>query len=204
MQGRVIVSTLDVIFTWIVKLAILNVLWFLFSFFGLFVAGVFPATAAALGVSRKWLMGDADIKIWMTFKQIYRREFVSSNMIGWFVTILGGFLYLDYQIINGWLGQLSFMIPFLFFFVLFFYLLIAIWSFPLLVHYKAHWFEYIRNAVIIGLTKIHYTLASFLIIFTVAYCSLSFPGIIPFFSVSLGTVGCMWLALQTFEKLESS
>lgn len=202
MDGKRVVASLDFILQWIVRLAVLNLLWFLFSFLGLLAGGVFPATAAALGVSRKWIMGESELKIWKTFKQLYRKEFVSSNIVGWLLTIFGGLLYLNYQVISGSAGEISFVIPFVFYFVLFFYCLIVIWSFPLLAHYKASWFQYIRNALIIGLTKIHYTLASLLVIFAVTYFSLDYPALIPFFSISLTAVGCMWFSLQIFEKLD--
>jgi uncharacterized membrane protein YesL len=202
MDSKRIVTSLDLILQWVVRLAVLNLLWIVFSFLGLLAGGVFPATAAALGVSRKWIKGDSELKIWKIFKQLYRKEFVSSNIVGWLLAVFGGLLYLNYHIIAGSAGEISIIIPFVFYFVLFFYCLIAIWSFPLLAHYKASWFQHIRNALIIGLTKIHYTLANFLVIFAVTYFSLSYPGLIPFFSISITAVGCMWFSMQIFEKLD--
>ena len=72
MKGKQIVTSLDRILQWIMRLAVVNGLWILFSLFGLLVGGVFPATVAALGLSRKWILGEQEVKIWKTFKQIYR------------------------------------------------------------------------------------------------------------------------------------
>ncbi|WP_332630766.1 YesL family protein [Halalkalibacter flavus] len=202
MNGAQIVSSLDRILRWIVQLAVINILWFYYTLLGLFVGGVFPATLAALGLSRKLIMGNKDIKLWKTFKQIYKEEFIRSNLIGWCLTVIGGILYLNYLAIERSREELLFVIPFAFYFILFFYIIVVIWVFPLLAHYQTTWFSYIRNAVIIGLTKIHYTLASGVMVFTVIYVSLDFPGLIPFFSVSFATIGCMWLSMQTFVKID--
>jgi uncharacterized membrane protein YesL len=202
MNGKQIVTSLDLILQWIMRLAVVNGLWILFSLRGLIVGGIFPATVAALGVSRKWIMGDKEIKIWKTFKQIYRQEFFGANIMGWVLFIVGGLLYLNYRVIANTTGEIIFVIPFAFYLVLFFYTIIVIWSFPLLVHYQGTWFQHIRNALIIGLTKIHYTLASGLVVFAITYFSLDFPGFIPFFSISMAAIGCMWLSMQVFKKLD--
>ncbi|GAE35017.1 YesL family protein [Halalkalibacter akibai] len=202
MNGAQIVSSLDRILHWVVKLAAINLLWFYYTLVGLVVGGVFPATLAALGVSRKLIMGDTDLQTWKTFKQLYREEFLRANVMGWLLTVIGGILYLNYQVIAS-SSEILFVIPFAFYFILFFYIIVVIWAFPLLAHYQTTWFAYIRSAVIIGLTKIHYTFASGLVVFAVVYVSLDFPGMIPFFSISLAAIGCMWFAMQTFGKLDA-
>ncbi|WP_416147540.1 YesL family protein [Salipaludibacillus sp. HK11] len=202
MDGKQVVSSLDRILRWMMQLAAINLLWFFYSLLGLIIGGVFPATLAALGVSRKLIMGDRDIKIWKTFKQIYLKEFIVSNVMGWFLSIIGGLLYLNYRVIANSPGEIVFVIPFAFYLVLFFYIIIVLWSFPLLAHYQTSWFRHIRNALIIGLTKLHYTFASGFVVFTVVYLSLDFPGFIPFFSISFVSLGCMWFSMKIFWELD--
>ncbi|WP_078551338.1 YesL family protein [Bacillus alkalicellulosilyticus] len=197
-----IVSSLDYILRWIMQLAVINLLWFYYTLIGLFVGGVFPATVAALGLSRKIIMGEMDVEKRKTFKRIYKEEFLRANLIGWFLTAIGVVLYLNYLAIINSNEELFFVIPFTFYFILLFYLIVVIWIFPLVAHYQTSWFGYIRSAIIIGLTKIHYTLASALVISVVVYFSLDFPGIIPFFSISLIAISCMWIAMQTFGQLD--
>ncbi|WP_404455485.1 YesL family protein [Virgibacillus necropolis] len=203
MNGKGVVSSLDFILQWIMRLAIVNLLWILFSLLGLIVGGVFPATVAALGVSRKWIMGDQEIKIWQTFKHIYRQDFISANILGWLLSIGGGLLYANYRVIASSAGEIFFVIPFAFYLVVFLYTIIVIWCFPLLAHYQANWFHHIRNALIIGLTKIHYTIASGVFVIGVTYFSLEYPGVLPFFSISIMTVGCMWFSMQIFKKMDN-
>ncbi|MBS4219235.1 YesL family protein [Bacillus sp. FJAT-49711] len=203
MDGKRIVSTLDRLFQWIMRLAAVNGLWILFTAFGLFAGGVFPATVAALGVSRKWIMGEQELKLWKTFKQIYFQEFVGANILGWILSIVGGLLYLNYKVLADAASEILFIIPFMFYLILFFYCIILLWTFPLLVHYKATWFQHLRNALIIGLSKIHYTAASGLVIISVIFFSLEFPGMIPFFSISIAALGCMWFSLKIFQGMDN-
>ncbi|WP_338787293.1 YesL family protein [Metabacillus sp. FJAT-53654] len=202
MNGKQFVSKLDYILQWISRLVILNVLWIFFSILGLFVAGIFPATAALLGVARKWIMGEHEIKIWNTFKQIYRQEFATANIIGWILSIAGIILFINYQLISNSTGELFFVIPFAFYFIVFFYTILLIWAFPLLVHYKATWRQHIKNAIIIGLSKIHYTIMCGLVMVSIIYFSLSYPGLIPFFTFSAIGCGSMWFSLQIFKKMD--
>ncbi|WP_084822341.1 YesL family protein [Bacillus sp. SA1-12] len=201
MNGNRIVTKLDYLLHWVVRLVILNVLWFLFSILGLFVAGIFPATAAVLGIVRKWLMGDK-VKIWSSFKDIYRQEFKAANLMGWILSLMGIILFLNYRVIVNNHSEIVFIVPFAFYFIIFFYTILVIWSFPLLVHYKATCFKHFKNAIIIGLTKIQYTIVSGAIVSCLVYVSLSYPGVIPFFTISAIGMGCMWLPLQIFTQLD--
>lgn len=204
MNGKQIVSKLDYLFHWIVRLVILNGLWILFSILGLFVAGVFPATAAVLGVARKWMMGEQEMNIWNTYKQIYRSEFSSANRMGWILSVIGIILYSNYRVILNHAGEFVFAVPFAFYLLVFFYTILVIWSFPLLIHYKATWRQHFKNAIIIGLTKIHYTIFCGALIFAIIYLSLSYPGIIPFFTISLMGLACMWFTLKIFNQLDQA
>ncbi len=204
MKGNEFVSSLNVILTWITRLVYVNVLWILYSFLGLIIGGVFPATIATLSVFRKWLMGDENISIWNTFNQKYRKEFLGSNILGWILTGIGIILYLNYRIMINLEGDIFIYIPFAFYILLFFYLTLIIWSFPLISHYKGSNKQHLKNAIIIGFAKIHYTIAIMLILITVVYLSLEYPGIMPFFSVSLGALGWTWISLKTFNRMDES
>lgn len=202
MNGKQIITTLDLVLHWIMRFTIVNLLWIFFSILGVIVGGVFPATVAAMAVCRKWLLGESEIRIWKTFYQCYRKDFLKVNILGWSLTLVGSLLYVNYQLIADMNGKLLVIVPFAFYFLVFFYLLIVLWSFPLFVHYQTSILHHIRNAIIIGLTKLHYTLVLLLIVGSVFYASLDFPGIIPFFSFSLLTFGCMWASMQLFIKLD--
>lgn len=202
MNGKEIVSKLDFILQWIFRLVVLNVAWIFYSVLGLFVAGVFPATAAMLSVARKWILGEHDIKIFQTFKNAYRQEFATANILGWILTITGVILYVNFQLMKNSVSVFSVVTPFAFYLMVFFYMILLIWAFPMLVHYKATWRQHLKNAIIVGLSKIHYTLMCGLAIFAILYLSLSYPGIIPFFTISVLGIGVMWVTLRVFTKMD--
>ncbi|SER28256.1 Uncharacterized membrane protein YesL [Gracilibacillus ureilyticus] len=201
MSKRNFSTILDKGFIWINKLAFLNLLWVAFTLLGLIAFGLFPATSAALGVVRKWLMGDLNIRIWPTFKKIYREEFKYSNIIGWIIIILGIILYLNFLSIQAAQGDLLFVIPFAFYFILFLYFTIVIWVFPLNVHNYASILHQLKNALIIGISKIHITITIMLLLFSMMYFSLEFPVLLIFFSFSLLSLVWMWLTLRVFKDI---
>ncbi|MCM3413474.1 YesL family protein [Metabacillus litoralis] len=202
MNGKEIVSKLDFILQWIFRLVVLNVAWIFYSVLGLFVAGIFPATAAMLSVARKWILGEHDIKIFQTFKNAYRQEFATANILGWILTITGVILYVNFQLMKNSVSVFSVVTPFAFYLMVFFYMILLIWAFPMLVHYKATWRQHLKNAIIVGLSKIHYTIMCGLAIFAILFLSLSYPGIIPFFTISVLGIGVMWVTLRVFTKMD--
>lgn len=198
-----IVTTLDKIMHWVTKLAFLNFLWIAFSILGLFVAGAFPATVATLNVSRKWIGGEQDLKIWKTFKGTYRQEFFSANILGWLFTLIGLVLYFNYRLLAASQGEVLFIVPIAFYIVTFIYIFIVIWTFPLLAHYQASIMQHLKNALVIGLTKIHISIAKVIVIFSVLYLSLELPVLIPFYTFSICSLVWIWLSMHVFSQLDN-
>lgn len=203
MYANGFISSLDRIAIWITRMVILNLVWVLYTLLGLLVGGFFPATVAALGIVRKWLMGDHDIDVWGTFRQIYRQEFVLANGLGWILTGIGIVLLVNFQILEVFSGQLPFIVPFAYYLLIFFYSLVVIWSFPLKAHYHAGILQQIKNAFILGLTKIHVSIAIFITLFAIVYFSLEFPTLILFFLFSLSALTWFWFTFRVFIQLDS-
>ncbi|SEP82571.1 Uncharacterized membrane protein YesL [Virgibacillus subterraneus] len=202
MNGNGIVSSLDLMFQWITRLFVLNLLWLTFSIVGFVVLGIFPSTVAALSVAKKWTNGERDISSWKTFKHYYKNEFLASNKIGMFLALIGGLLYLNYNLIANAKGEVFMGTIFAFYLIVFFYFIIVIWFFPLLVQYQNSFIQQLKNAMIIGIAKIHYTVAIALVFFYVTYLSLQFPSLILFFSISVLLVAWVWLTGLVFRKID--
>ncbi|WP_017471156.1 YesL family protein [Amphibacillus jilinensis] len=202
-NGRAI-SAIDLISRWILNLTMINFMWFLFLFSGLFIFGFFPATVAALGVSRKLILanGQKDIWLWKTFKDMYKKAFVFANLTGWAVLAIGMVLYINFRLIESAQNEMYFFIPFAFYFVAFVYLIMVIWLFPLYIHYEATWKQHIKNALIFGIGKIHYTMTIIIFVSAVVYLSLEFPSLIVFFSIGLTSTLVMWVMLSAFRKID--
>lgn len=204
MNANQFTGSLNTILTWITRLALLNILWIIFSILGLLVSGIFPSTIAALSICRKWQEGEKDIPIWKTFKRIYRKEFLASNILGWTIMLMGFLLYSNFLVMNTIHDEVSIIILIAFYLLTFFYIIIIIWSFPLLSHYNGSIIQYMKNAIILGIANIHYTLAILVLLFCVSYVSLEFPGMIPFFTVSIGVLCWSWISQGIFKKMDTA
>ncbi|WP_147294824.1 YesL family protein [Oceanobacillus chungangensis] len=197
-------GSLNTILTWITRLALLNVLWIIFSIQGLLIAGIFPSTIAALTICRKWQEGEKDIPIWKTFKRIYRDEFLASNILGWAIMFMGLLLYLNFLVMSTSHGEVSIIIIIAFYLLTFLYINIIIWSFPLLSNYNGSIIQHMKNAIILGIVNIHYTLTILILLFCVTYVSLEFPGMILFFTVSIGALCWSWISQGIFKKMDTA
>ncbi len=197
-------GSLNTILTWITRLALLNLLWILFSIRGLFIAGIFPSTIASLSICRVWKEGNQNISMLKTFKQIYRKEFIASNILGWAITLMGLLLYLNYLVMSNSVGEIPIIVLTAFYLITFLYVIVVIWSFPLLSHYNASIIQHMKNAIIIGVVKIHYTLVILILLFAVTYISLEFPGMILFFSFSIAILCWSWISEYIFKKMEAA
>src|SRR5690625_111936 len=198
------VSTLDHVLQWITRMAILNFCWISFTFLGLGVFGLFPATIASLSVSRKWIMGETRLKTWEVFIHVFRKEFLLANVLGWLLTLLGGVLYFNYQLLASPSNEYPVFITFAFYFLLFTYSLLIIWVFPLLAHYQTNILNYLKNALIIGLSKIHQTIPIGILLFVIVYYSLKIPTLIIFMSFSIFSIVWMWLSIRIFRKIDNA
>src|SRR5690625_1006749 len=79
----------------ICKMAYVNVLWIIFTLFGLVAFGFFPSTVALFAVTRKWIMGEHSIPVFTTFWSVFRQEFFKSTWLGIGLFIIGYILYID-------------------------------------------------------------------------------------------------------------
>lgn len=204
MNGKAIVTSLDSILQWVTKFVVLNLVWFLYTARGFIAFGIFPATAAALRIMKKWLDGEHDIATNELFKQYYKEVYKDANKIGWTLSLIGAVLFLNYKTIADSGGEVWIGTIFGFYFITFFYLIIVAWSFPLLIRFENQWFKHLKSALIIGLVKIHYTIAIYSVMFSIIYLTLAYPGIIPFFSISLFVCLWYWLSSQVLKKLEAT
>ena len=77
------------------KITYVNILWIFFSIAGLVVLGIVPSTVALYGVIRKWVMKETEVPVFKTFFNIYKTEFVKSNVLGILMGIIGYVLFFN-------------------------------------------------------------------------------------------------------------
>ncbi|WP_353625958.1 YesL family protein [Bacillus sp. JCM 19041] len=186
---------------WMMVFAYINLLWIAFTFMGLIIFGISPATTALFAIVRKWLQGDRDLKILPTFWKIYKGDFLKANLLGLIIVVIGAVLYIDFYFLvamQHWFSTVLLMLIAVFIAL---YLVILVHIIPVFVHYEASIWSHLKIALSVGVSHLGRTallLFGSLIIF---YLLLSYPGTIPFFSVSSLAAYTLLVSLNMYEKI---
>ncbi|MBO1511180.1 YesL family protein [Metabacillus bambusae] len=193
-------SKINFIGDWAIRLAYLNFLWILFSVMGLFLLGIFPATAAMFTVIRKWMLKE-QVSVFHTFKKSYRKEFTDANILGWLLLLIGIFIYIDFVFLTVMNGIIFTILLFVLISVTFIYLSIVLYIFPVFVHFKLKKLEYVKYAFIISLSYPHHTILMLLGTIVLIAVFITFPMLFPFIVVS--SFGCltMYISKRVFQKV---
>ncbi|SER28528.1 Uncharacterized membrane protein YesL [Gracilibacillus ureilyticus] len=194
------VESLDRILKALLKIVWLNFLWFASALTGLLIFGIFPATVALLTVSHNVIEKKLDFPIYHHFINIYKKEFGRANLSGWLLVLCAIILYLNYQIIDQSNGQVPLIVVFSFYFLIIIYSLVAIWIFPLMSCFEGNIIQYLKNAIIIGLTKFIYTILNLLCLTVCLYISLEIPAMFLFVTAGLTGILVMSVSVNVFSK----
>lgn len=186
---------------WITKFAYLNVLWILFTLLGGVIFGFFPSTISMFAVVREWLKGETDLPLFSTFWKHYRNEFVKSNLLGIFVTIIGVVIVLDIFYIQSTNSKLlSWTYLPLFAFILLF-IMFLFYLFPSFVHFNLKLGQVIKNSFFIMLINPITTLFIFLCLLPFFYLISILPAIGFIFGGSVYALISMRFGLLAFQKV---
>ncbi|PEL09339.1 YesL family protein [Bacillus sp. AFS017336] len=197
-------KTMGKLFTvceWIMKLAYVNLLWFLFSIAGLIIFGFFPATVALFTIVRKWILKETDLPIWRTFLAVFLKEFKNANKLGSVFIFSGIFLAFDVFYIRTVEGLFQFILIVPLLIIAALYLMILLYIFPIYVHYDFKLKEYIKNAFFLSIFHFHITLLMLISLVAILFLLLYEPGLTPFF----GAVSIAWIfmfcGMYSFNRL---
>jgi uncharacterized membrane protein YesL len=185
---------------WIMRIAYLNLLWILFTFAGGIVLGIMPATSSLFSVSRKWIMGQTEIPIFKTYWNSYKTDFKQINIIGSVLFIIGVILFLDFfyfSRMNGFPAKIGIFVLFI---LVLFYVIEVLYLFPTFVHYELKTLQYLKYAIILGLSHIISTIIMVMTVIAACFALLEFPSALPFFSVSIVGLVIMRIAYGRFTK----
>lgn len=182
------------------RLAYANLLWIGFTLLGLGIFGFMPATTALFAVTRKWIMGERDVPIFKTFWATYRKEFLKSNMYGAVLFFIGYIIYVDLVLLPT--GGLFSVLRTAIFICGIIYFIMLLYIFPIYVHYDWKKSQYVKYALLIGVSHPHYTVLMGVGVASLYHLCMKFPGIIPFFSMSLLAYVMMWTVYKVIRRLE--
>ncbi|PYZ98957.1 hypothetical protein CR205_10415 [Alteribacter lacisalsi] len=183
---------------WLMRLAFLNVLWFVFTLIGLGLFGFYPALIAACRMLGEWKCG-RNPRYLKTFVSVYKQVFLRANSVALPALFVTGVILFNLLIIQNFDGFIYY-----FFAISTFLMLLFLWC----------WLAVL--AVVIGSSEARLTfgrkelkeamvqmlhaplkLAALAFTLIVVYLTILYiPGIVPFYSVSI----LAWAAVSLFSK----
>ena len=196
------VGKLFTVCEWIMKLAYVNILWFLFTAAGLVMFGFMPATVALFTIVRKWLMKEIDIPIWRTFLTVYKNEFRKSNVLGFILVVCGTLIYIDFQFLLNTEGIIQLVMSIFLLIIACFYLILLSFFFPVYVHYDLKVVDYLKYAFLLGALNFHMVLFMLAGLSATVFLMLYVPGLIPFFSAV--SISCVLMSggVYSFKRVQ--
>ncbi|WP_251028739.1 YesL family protein [Bacillus sp. ISL-18] len=183
-------------------MALVNILWILFTLTGFIVFGIMPATVALFTVVRKWSMKEADIPISRVFFQTYKKEFLHANIVGLIIGVIGFFLLYDFRLLMAIGGTVQYILSVPLLIIIGLYLITLLYLFPVYVHFDLKFFQYFKSAFYIGTLNLHITILMVAVLLLLSFPFSKFPGFIPFFLVSLMSIVIMFGATIAFKRIE--
>jgi uncharacterized membrane protein YesL len=186
---------------WITRLAYINLLWLLFMILGLFILGAAPATVAMFTLIRKWIMGESDLPVFTTYWETYKKEFWKANSLGFILAGISIILYLDWRLISSLQGSLYPILMGCLIGVVFLFLVITLFIFPVYVQYEYKTLQYIKTAFLLGISYPLYTMVMISAAICVSAISIFFNGVgILFFGSGL-SLAFMYISNLLFVKI---
>lgn len=188
---------------WFSRLAILNILWFVFTILGLGIFGIFPATVALLSTTRQFIRRN-DPPIFKTFWYYYKKEFIKSNQLGLIIIVTTILFYMHFMITNAL--EADHLKPFLYLSYILngCLLLIVCHALASFVEYDQSIKQHIKNGVLIFLYSPYSNLIIIFGLLTVYFINIFILGVGIFFSAVLVALVILSSSHFSFKRAENS
>lgn len=202
MFGQGYMGKLNTVMEWITRFFVLQLIWILFSFAGLIIGGIFPATFTMFAICRKWIHKQTEFSTFRTFWEMYRKSFLKTNLLGWMITLTGCSLYYYFQLLKGSGGTMGNVLFIAVWVAGILYFMTVLFIIPVYVHFDIKLVNVAKYALIIAIANPFHVLSMAALIAGFSMVIILIPGLFPFFSFSLVAFGLMWLANTAFTSME--
>ncbi|MBP1948413.1 YesL family protein [Virgibacillus litoralis] len=183
-------------FDWFMRIAKLNIIWFISCLAGLFMFSFFPATVAAFSVTQQWAAGNSDVSIWKTFKQTFKVKYWRAQFIGLLLSLSFLALYVDIRLFRTIDSQFFSNILVVFMVLLLFLLVtITLYIFPIVAQSNLQLTDTFKNALFSGLSYIHLTVINLAGVIGILFVSYLFPASLLFLT---GGAVILWLTCMAY------
>ena len=181
-------------------LAYLNLLWILFALFGLGVFGAFPATSSIFALLRQE-MKNGIAPTFKSFFKYFKKDFWKANLLGWILMFVACIVYIDFKMITYLETDIKMFFYFSLLIVAIIALFVAFYLFPVYVHYDLEIKRYFLISLIIIFTYPIQSILTAVVSLLNLYIMLNFPGLIPFFGMSLWAFCVSHISRSVFSDL---
>lgn len=151
---------------------LLNTIWLLMC---IPIVTIFPATTAMFAVLREWKT-QGDIQVLSAYIRLLKENFKQGFFIGVVWLVFTSLLLGDLVITNQLNSNLKYVLFSFFFLLTIVYLFVTIMIFPVMAHYRVSWKGAIKNAFLLSIANLHYTILSLLILAAAILLCFYFPG----------------------------
>lgn len=183
---------------------VLNFFWSVGTVLGGVVFGIMPSTVATFYILRKWVQGETEIKVFESFKSVYKKEFVNSNKCGLVFGAIFLFLAFDLWILYQMNATYSIVLYAIVNTALFFAVIAFIYFFPTYVHFDLPLKGYIKQSFVIAMASPKQTILIGIGIFLLAFFVKDNPGLLIYFAVVVPGYWIMHVLYKRFLKLQRS
>ncbi|PWU70151.1 YesL family protein [Gracilibacillus dipsosauri] len=170
---------------YLLQLVYLNLLWFLFTIFGLIVFGIVPATLAVCKVQQHLLTEKHVPSIWRLFWRSYRSHFVKVNQLAIVLGLIGFVIYFDMQFFMNQDSLFGYIISVGMYIMSVWFMITLLYIIPTYLRYQLSLFGYMKYAFIVGMLNPIKTIGFAIALIGVIYVSLAFPQLLFSIGVSL-------------------
>jgi uncharacterized membrane protein YesL len=195
-------SKLMQVMEWLTRMLHIQVMWILFSMIGLFIGGIFPATFVMFAIIRKWIHGDDGIPVFKTFKDLYKKNFIKTNIIGWGMAISGASIFYYIKLFSATGGIISIVLVAMALSFALLYAVTALFIIPVYVHFDVDVLEMIKHAVIIAVSHPLHVLLMVITFIGFWYLMFWLPVLLPFIGFSILAYFIMRIANAAFISTE--
>lgn len=165
-----IYSKLFVACEWIMRLAILNILFVFFSCVGLIIFGIAPAYTAMIAIFKQLYEGK-DVPMVSSFYHVFKAEFFKSNKFGLIYSYLLILLFVNFLFTQTLPAQLQTAAMFIIILFVIILLMSFIYIFPLYLKFETTTWRLIKNSFYVSLAFLPRTFMTlFLIAALLALC----------------------------------
>lgn len=160
---HVVYSKLFIFCEWIMRLALLNILFVFFTLAGCIIFGITPAYTAMMKVFKQLYEGQ-DVRIFSRFYFIYKTEFIKSNKFGLLYGYVIGLLFANFLFIQTLPVAIQTFAMLLLIIGILIVAMSLLYVFPLYLKFEATTWRLIKNSFFIALAFLPRTLLSILLI----------------------------------------